>query len=126
MAQSGLYEAALQKEVSQGDDRTYVTRFLADTGVMDAKAQDLKMTTDQYGMLREEKGILPPGAWWLAPLGLLDHTILANDVNQDRDGAEILGLMVLLLIAFPYIPYLNRLPEKIGLDKFIWREPTKS
>jgi Cytochrome b(N-terminal)/b6/petB len=126
MAQSGLYEAALQKQISQGDDRTYVTRFLSDTGVMDAKAQDLKMTTDQYGMLREEKGVLPPGAWWLAPLGLLDHTILANDVNQDRDGAEILGLLVLLLIAFPYIPYLNRLPEKIGLDKFIWKEPTKS
>jgi ubiquinol-cytochrome c reductase cytochrome b subunit len=125
MAKGGLYEAALQKEVSQGDNRTFITRFLADTGVMDAKAQDLKMTTDQYGMLREEKGVLPPGAWWLAPLGVLDHTILANDPNQDRDGAEILGLMVLLLIAFPYIPYLNRLPEKIGLDKFIWKEAIK-
>ena len=125
MAKGGLYEAALQKEVSQGDNRTFITRFLADTGIMDAKAQDLKMTTDQYGMLREEKGVLPPGAWWLAPLGVLDHTILANDPNQDRDGAEILGLMVLLLIAFPYIPYLSRLPEKIGLDKFIWKEAIK-
>ncbi len=126
MAQSGLYEAALRQETSLGDDRTYAGRFLADTGVMDIKAQDLKMTTGQYGMIREETGILPPGAWWLAPLGVLDHTILAGDQNQDRDGAEILGLLVLLLMAFPYIPYLNRMPEKLGLDKFIWKEPAKS
>ncbi|MBU6447505.1 cytochrome b N-terminal domain-containing protein [Patescibacteria group bacterium] len=124
MAQSGLYEAALnQQPLGGGDNRTYSTRFLADTGVMDAKAQDLKITTDQYGMVREENGgILPPGAWWLTPLGVMDHTILANDVNQDRDGAEIIGLLFLLLVAFPYIPYLNRLPEKIGLDKFIQKD----
>ncbi len=121
MAQSGLYESALSSE-SAGNDKTYVTRFLQDTGIMDVKALQLKMTTEQYGMIREESGILPPGAWWLMPIGVLDHTILANDENQDRDGAEILGLGLLLLIAFPYIPYLNRLPEKLGLDVFIWRD----
>ena len=122
MAQSGLYEAVLSQTAGPGDDRTYVSRFLADTGVLEAKAEDLKLTTDQYGMLHEERHTIPPGAWWLAPLGVLDHTVLANDANQDRDGAEFLGLMILLLLAFPYIPYLNRLPEKIGLDKFIWKD----
>ncbi len=122
LAQAGIYETILQGESASQDDRTYVTRFLSDTGIMDEKAQNLGMTTEQYGMLREEQGILPPGAWWLAPLGFLDNTVLVNDPNQDRDGAEILGILVLLLIAFPYIPYLNRIPEKIGLDKFIWKD----
>ncbi len=122
LAQAGTYESILKGESTGADDRTYVTRFLSDTGIMDEKAQALGITTEQYGMLREEEGIMPPGAWWLAPLGLLDNTVLANDPNQDRDGAEILGLLMLLVIAFPYLPYLNRIPEKIGLDTFIWRD----
>lgn len=124
-AQTGVYELILQSAAGGVGNQTYVARFLSDTGIMDIKAESLGMTTQQYGMLREEKGILPPGAWWLAPVGFLDNTILANDPNQDRDGAEILGLLMLLLIAFPYIPYLNRIPEKIGLDKFIWKENSK-
>ena len=119
MAQSGLYESALRQ--TNPFDQTYVTRFLSDTGALDAQAQALGITTDQYGMLREEQGVVPPGAWWLAPLGVLDHTILANDQNQDRDGALILGSCILLLIAFPYIPVVNRIPEFIGLDRWIWK-----
>ena len=72
-------------------------------------------------MLREEKGRIPPGAWWLAPIGLLNHTVLAHDDNGDRDGAIIMGLFLLLLIAFPYIPGLNRLPEWLKVSKLIWR-----
>ena len=120
MAKSGLYEDYLNGQ-RQGLNYTYSTRFLSDTGVLEAHAEKLNITTDKYGMLKEEKGLLPPGAWWLAPIGLLDNTLLANDPNQDRDGAEILGFSLLLLIAFPYIPYLNRIPEKIGLDKYIWK-----
>ncbi len=122
MARSGLYEAALTNESQSSYDPTYATRFLADTGVLDRQAEKLGITTEQYGMLREGKGLLPPGAWWLAPLGVLDHTVLANDDNQDRDGALILGCLVLLLMAVPYIPYLNRLPEKLGLDRLIWKD----
>ena len=122
MGRSGLYEDYLRGQQSNGLNGTYASRFLSDTGVLEAKAQQLKITTDQYGMIREEKGALPPGAWWLTPLGFLDNTILANDSNQDRDGAEILGITLLFLIAFPYIPYLNRIPEKLRIDKFIWSQ----
>ncbi len=122
MAQSGLYSAALEsQEGENGLNGTYVDRFLSDTGLLEAKAQNLGITTDQYGMLHEENGFLP-GAWWLAPLGVLDHTILASDPNQDRDGAEILGILILLLVAFPYIPGLNRIPEKLGVEKFFWKQ----
>ncbi len=121
MAKSGLYEDSLRGELSSGFNPTYVTRFLSDTGVLEAKAEKLNITTDQYGMLKEETGVIPPGAWWLAPVGVLDHTILANDPNQDRDGAEILGFLLLFLIAFPYIPYLNKIPGKLPIDKLIWK-----
>lgn len=120
MAATGFYQPALNSASPSGDQTTYALRFLADTGVLDDRAQALGITTDQYGMLREEKGSIPPGAWWLAPIGLLNHTVLANDDNGDRDGAIIIGLFLLLLIALPYVPGLNRLPEWLKVYKLIW------
>ena len=121
MAASGLYEPALNSANPSGDKTSYSLRFLADTGVLNDRAQALGITTDQYGMLHEEKGHIPPGAWWLAPIGLLDHTVLAHDANGDRDGAIILGLFLLLLMAFPFIPFFNRLPDWLKVYKLIWR-----
>jgi ubiquinol-cytochrome c reductase cytochrome b subunit len=120
-ASAGFYQPLINAANPNGDQTTYAIRFLADTGVLDNQAQALNMTTEQYGMLREEKGRIPPGAWWLAPIGLMNHTILAHDDNGDRDGAIILGLALLLLIAFPFIPGLNRLPEWLKVYKIIWR-----
>ncbi len=120
MAQRGLYGSVIDGE-NRNIAPTYSLRFLADTGVMDAEASDLRITTDQWGMMREESGAVPPGAWWLAPLGILNHTILANDANGDRDAAEILGMLALLLVLFPYIPFVNRIPEKLPFARWIWR-----
>lgn len=121
MARSGLYEDSL-RGTSTPKGTTYATRFISDTGVLEARAEDLKITTPDYGMIKEEKGILPPGAWWLTPIGVLNHTVLANDENGDRDGAIILGLLILTLIAYPYIPLFNRLPEKLPFVKWIWKD----
>lgn len=120
-AQSGLYESSLNSVNPSNSNTTYASRFLADTGVMDDQAKAMGITTDQYGMIREEKGHIPPGAWWLTPIGVLNHTVLANDDNGDRDGAIILGLSILSLMAFPFIPILNRLPELLRADRVIWR-----
>jgi len=120
MANSGLYEAALNNE-NPSINPTYSLRLLDDTGVMATEAGTLHITTEQWGMMFEEGRSIPPGAWWLAPLGFLDNTILANDANGDRDGVEILGLLVLLFVLFPYIPYVNRLPEKLHLAERIWK-----
>jgi len=121
MSQSGLYESYLVNANPSGDQTMYTLRFLADTGVMDDTAQQLGITTDQYGMLHEESSKYPVGAWWLAPLGVLDHTVLAHDDNGDRDGAIILGLAIMLLVLFPFIPILNSIPDKIKAYKIIWR-----
>lgn len=121
MAGSGLYESSLKDASSNNTKTAYNLRFLADTGVLDDRATALSITTEQYGMLREEKGNFPPGAWWLAPIGVLNHTVLAHDDNGDRDGAIILGSFFLLLIAFPFIPGLNRLPDWLKVYKLIWK-----
>jgi len=122
MAQSGLYEAALvdvRGNSTFADGSTYSDRFLADTGVLEEKATALNITTDQYGMIREEKSGTP-GAWWLLPIGVLNHTVLANDDNGDRDAAIIFGSLLLTMLAFPFIPYLNQLPDKLKVYRLIW------
>ena len=123
MAKAGLYEPALtaaNDAVSAGSS-TYVLRFLSDSAVLEEKATGISLTTEQYGMLREEGGHAP-GAWWLAPIGLLNHTVLSSDENGDRDASIIFGSFFLLMLAFPFIPILNQLPDKLKVYKLIWRE----
>lgn len=122
MAQSGLYEPSLSNAAASAhiETATAVSRFLSDTGVLSDEATILGITTDQYGMVREEKG-KTPGAWWLLPIGLLNHTILSSDDNGDRDGAIIFGSLLLTMLAFPFIPYVNQLPDKLKVYKLIWR-----
>lgn len=128
MATSGLYEAVIDQE-DLNSNPTRSLRFLSDTGVMDIEALRVNMATEQWGMAREETPPelthVPPGAWWFAPIGMLNSTVLANDPNGDRDAAIILGIVMLIFITFPYIPYLNRLPEKLNLAPFIWKDRSK-
>ncbi len=122
-AQSGLYESIINHE-SPNTNYTYNIRFLTDLGVLDTEAAAVHITTAEWGMAREETGSLtklPPGAWWFAPIGILNSTVLAGDNNGDRDAAAILGLVMLVFILFPYIPYLNRVPEYLPFAKWIWK-----
>ena len=122
-AQHGLYESIINQE-SPHTNYTYEIRFLTDTGVLDAEAATVHITTEEWGMVREETGSLtklPPGAWWFAPIGILNSTVLRGDDNGDRDAAMILGAVMLLFILFPYVPYLNRIPEKLHLAPYIWK-----
>lgn len=124
MAAAGLYEPSLTAANSGGghaDESTYTTRFLFDTGVLEQKATALNITTDQYGMVREETG-RTPGAWWLVPIGVLNHTILSGDDNGDRDAGIIFGSLLLTMLAFPFIPYVNQIPDKLKVYTLIWRE----
>lgn len=124
--QSGLYESVVSGEDPAAND-TYTLRLLNDMGALEAKAGTLNFATEQWGMAKDENGHLaafPPGSWWFMPLALLNSAFdLPNNDNGDRIAAEALGLIMLLLITFPYIPYLNRLPELLHLAPLIWREP---
>lgn len=124
MAAAGLYEPALLASnlgTKQANTFTFADRFLADTGALAEQATQLGITTEQYGMIREETGSTP-GAWWLSPIGLLNHTVLVNDGNGDRDGAIIFGSLLLTMLAFPFIPYVNRLPDVLKVHALVWRK----
>ncbi len=128
MAATGAYESSVAQgnnQATPGDQTTYVNRFLSDTGVLEARATALSLTTPQYGMLHEESNKEPVGAWWLAPIGILNHTVLASDDNGDRDAAIIFGALLLVMVAFPYIPGLNAIPEKLRLYKPFQRREKK-
>ncbi len=122
IAQSGVYEAQLRSYFA-GNDQTYVNRFLSDTGAMDEKAGGLGLSLEDYGMLKDERGggLLPPNSWWMAPFNILDNTLLKGDPNQDRDGGEIIGLLSLVLVSLPWLPYVREIPDALGLYKLFWR-----
>jgi ubiquinol-cytochrome c reductase cytochrome b subunit len=128
MAAAGLYEPALLSTnlgLKTANTATFADRFLADTGALEEQATQLGITTEQYGMIREETGAAP-GAWWLSPIGLLNHTVLANDDNGDRDGAIIFGSLLITMLAFPFIPYVNRLPDVLKVHALVWRKERKA
>jgi hypothetical protein len=124
MAAAGLYEPALLSTnlgLKNANDATFADRFLADTGALEEQATQLGITTEQYGMIREETGSAP-GAWWLSPIGLLNHTVLVNDDNGDRDGAIIFGSLLITMLAFPFIPWVNKLPDVLKVHTLVWRK----
>ena len=124
MTKSGLYESLLDAE-NPSINYTYSLRFLDDMGIPEERAATLHMSTVEWGMVKDETGSiykLPPGSWWLMPLAVSNYVFdLPDKAYGDRDAAEILGVLVILAITFPYIPYLNQLPEKLDLAPFIWR-----
>ncbi len=124
MAKSGLYQSSLSYQETSGFDQTYILRFLSDTGTMNTIATKDGLQLQQFGMIKNNPGLWPPGSWWVAPYNLLDITILSNDPNADFDGGMIaLGFFVLLIL-FPFIPYLNKIPDKLRLHKLFWNRFT--
>ncbi len=127
MAQSGLYEDSLRGQLQNGFNTTYAYRFLIDTGAVDDAANNAGIGEDQHGILKEENvRFLPPGSWWLAPMDLLQSNLLKGDPTVHRTEAEIFAIVLLLAIAFPFIPWVNRLPEKLPFARWIWREKIKT
>lgn len=127
-AQNGTYAALLNAEHPSIND-TYTLRFLNDMNVFEDKAKTLHMDTEQWGMAKDETGgitKLPPGSWWLTPLGFFNWAFdLPDNPHGDGIAAGILFSLMLVIITFPYIPFLNRLPEAFRLAPFIWRRGQK-
>ncbi len=127
MAKSGLYQSLLNQE-NPTINFTYSLRFLNDMDVLDAKAVSLNMSTEKWGMAKDENQVngfaLPPGSWWLLPLGMINSAFnLLNNPKGDQIAGEILGTFLLLFIIFPYLPYSDRLPRLLHLASIIQKDP---
>lgn len=123
MAREGLYESALRSQLQNGFDTTYSYRFLIDSGAVDEAADNAGIGEETHGLLKEENSrFLPPGSWWLAPMDLMQSYLLKGDPTVHRTESEVFAFVLLLAVAFPYIPWLNRFPEKLPFAKWIWKD----
>ncbi len=108
-------------ETSPNDMSTGNLLFLGDSGVLEDMAKDHNMLDVQWGMIHEEQAHYL-GAWWLTPVSAMYNTFLKNDDNADLHAGVILGVVVLIGLAWPFIPGLNTLPKRLGVYRLIWRD----
>lgn len=119
---SGAFDGLLPRN-SRGfyqSDFTKPLLFLSEDA-LPTKAQQLNLLGSQWGMMNET-GNYPGQAWlWLYTFW---HQIPPFTTSPNADAVVWLTMAVLtaLLVFFPYLPYLNRLPYYLGVHRVIWRE----
>jgi ubiquinol-cytochrome c reductase cytochrome b subunit len=123
MAESGEYQLVVQNESSSGLDETYVLRFLYDTGALTNAATKDGLRTSQWGMLRVGS---PPWSiqYWLIPYNALEIATVNIPWWNDLKNGLVAMIVFLILLLFPFIPYLNELPDKLKLYKLFWNKYT--
>ncbi|MCL4373154.1 cytochrome b N-terminal domain-containing protein [Candidatus Parvarchaeota archaeon] len=123
MAELGQYQLVVQNESSSGLDETYVLRFLYDTGALTTAATHYGLRTAQWGMLKVGA---PPWSieYWLIPYDALE--IATSNISwwNDLENGLVAIIIFFILMLFPFIPYLNELPDKLKMYKLFWNKYT--
>ncbi len=121
MAQNGLYGSVLQSESASGLDNTYKIRFFADTEIWHSTAKKYGLTMSQLGIYREGGQWWHVGSYWVLPYNIMENTF---PNNSDLENGIIALTIFALLMFLPYIPYLNKVPDKLKLYKTFWNRFT--
>ena len=123
MAQSGEYQFVIQNESASGLDETYVLRFLYDSGALSKVASQYGLRTSQFGMLKVGA---PPWSieYWLIPYNILEIETANISWWGDLENGLVAMAAFLVLIFFPFIPGLNKLPDKLKMYKLFWNKYT--
>ena len=104
------------------NDFTKPLLFLSEDA-LPTKAEQLNMLGTQWGMMNST-GNYPGQSWlWLYTFWYQIppyNTIWSS--NADVLVWITMAVLTALLVAFPYVPYLNRLPYYLGVHRLIWRE----
>ncbi len=102
-------------------DFTKPLLFLNEKALPD-RAQELNLNGDQWGMMNSA-GVYPGQAWlWLYTFWYQVPAGPYNGPNADIAVWLTMAVLTLLLILFPYLPGLNRLPRYLGVHRLIWRD----
>jgi len=102
------------------NDFTRPLLFLSEDA-LPAKAQQFNMLGSQWGMMAET-GNYPGQSWlWLYTFW---YQIPPYNTSSNADAMVwvTMAFLTALLVFFPYLPYLNRLPYYLGVHRLIWRE----
>jgi len=121
LANSGLLESAIDGASGSmpAIDRTK-SLLLLQADADGQYAQQLDMTGDQWGVIKETGNY--PGAVWLWYFTLL-YQIPPFSTSSSADLLVVMtvGIVTLLLMLTPFIPVLRSIPRWIGIYRIIWR-----
>jgi len=102
------------------NDFTKPLLFLSEDA-LPTKAAQFNLLGSQWGVMNET-GNYPGQAWlWLYTLG---YQLPPYNTSTNADALVLvtMGILTALLVLFPFLPYLNRLPYYLGVHRLIWRE----
>jgi hypothetical protein len=124
-AQSGgLDGALLTSEQFYQTDYTKPLMFMADGGLLAARAESEHLLGDQWGMMNETGSY--PGQVWLWLYTFWYQIKPFQGQNADLLVMLVMGVLSLGLILVPFIPGLRDVPRWIPIYKLIWREHYKA
>jgi len=102
-------------------DYTKPLLFMADGGLLAARAQSQHLLGDQWGMMNET-GSYPGQVWlWLYTFWY-QIAPFNTSVNADALVMMIMGVLSLGLILIPFIPGVRDIPRWVPIYRFIWRD----
>jgi hypothetical protein len=122
LAQSGgLDGALLTSSQFYQTDYTKPLLFMADGGVLDARAQQQHLLGSQWGMMNET-GSYPGQVWlWLYTFWY-QIAPFNSSANADALIMLIMGFLSVCFVLIPFIPGVRDIPRWIPLYRFIWRD----
>ncbi len=122
VARSGGLDAdLLAQRPFYGTNFTKPMLFMEDGAYFAAKAENMNLTGDQWGVMNET-GSYPGQPWlWLYTLWYQVRPF-SNSANVDMIAVYLTGLATLLLLAVPFIPGLRDVPRLVPLHRLIWRD----
>ncbi|HVC85037.1 MAG TPA: hypothetical protein VNC12_07270 [Solirubrobacteraceae bacterium] len=102
-------------------DYTKPLLFMADGGLLAARAQSQHLLGDQWGMMNET-GSYPGQVWlWLYTFWYQIAPFNTSD-NADALVMAIMGVLSLGLILIPFIPGVRDIPRWVPIYRLIWRD----
>ena len=102
-------------------DYTKPLLFMADGGLLAARAQSQHLLGEQWGMMNET-GSYPGQVWlWLYTFWY-QIAPFNTSVNADALVMAIMGVMSLGLILIPFIPGVRDIPRWVPIYRYIWRD----
>ena len=102
------------------NDFTKPLLFLSEDA-LPTKAAQFNLLGSQWGVMNET-GNYPGQAWlWLYTFW---YQVPPYNTSTNADALVLvtMGVLTALLVLFPFLPYLNRLPYYLGIHRLIWRE----
>ena len=102
------------------NDFTKPLLFLSEDA-LPTKAAQFNLLGSQWGVMNET-GNYPGQAWlWLYTFW---YQVPPYNTSTNADALVLvtMGILTALLVLFPFLPYLNRLPYYLGVHRMIWRE----